>query len=307
MPPGEEPLLDALERWARSTTGVVVPREAWDWSKVPAHLQPTYRVRRRRRRRAGPRQGPRRAQGAAARRSSTRRWRRSPATAGYGATGQTDVDVRRAASRDPAAPGRPRGARPTRPSLDEGETVGLRRVRLGGGGRRRGTGSAYDGCCCSALPFAGRPDRAGSTTPSKLGLAGLAVPLGRRAARRRAAPRSLADVVDAHPPVRDAGGVRRAGGGRRATRWPSAPARCSHDVLRVLADWRETDTAAQRPRRAGHAAGPAGHARAAGAAGAPRLRRRGRGRPAAPLPDVPRGDPAPPRAARRRRSPATGS
>ncbi|PVG81761.1 ATP-dependent RNA helicase HrpA [Nocardioides gansuensis] len=44
VPPGEEPLLDALERWCRSTTGVVVPREAWDWSKVPAHLQPTYRV-----------------------------------------------------------------------------------------------------------------------------------------------------------------------------------------------------------------------------------------------------------------------
>ena len=44
VPPGEEPLLDALERWMRSTTGVVVPREAWDWAKVPAHLQPTYRV-----------------------------------------------------------------------------------------------------------------------------------------------------------------------------------------------------------------------------------------------------------------------
>ena len=44
VPAGEEPLLDALERWLRSTTGVVVPREAWDWSKVAAHLQPTYRV-----------------------------------------------------------------------------------------------------------------------------------------------------------------------------------------------------------------------------------------------------------------------
>ena len=43
-PPGEEPLLDALERWARSTTGVVIPRDAWDWRKVPPHLQPTYRV-----------------------------------------------------------------------------------------------------------------------------------------------------------------------------------------------------------------------------------------------------------------------
>jgi ATP-dependent helicase HrpA len=44
VPPGEEPLLDALERWMRSTTGVVVPREVWDWSKVPDHLRPTYRV-----------------------------------------------------------------------------------------------------------------------------------------------------------------------------------------------------------------------------------------------------------------------
>ena len=42
--PGEEPLLDALERFLRATTGVVVPREAWDWSKVPGHLRPTFRV-----------------------------------------------------------------------------------------------------------------------------------------------------------------------------------------------------------------------------------------------------------------------
>ncbi len=44
VPPGEESLLDALERWLRATTGVVVPREAWDWAKVPEHLRPTYRV-----------------------------------------------------------------------------------------------------------------------------------------------------------------------------------------------------------------------------------------------------------------------
>ncbi len=42
--PGEESLLDALERFLRATTGVVVPREAWDWSKVPDHLRPTFRV-----------------------------------------------------------------------------------------------------------------------------------------------------------------------------------------------------------------------------------------------------------------------
>ncbi len=42
--PGEETLLDALERFLRSKTGVVVPRDAWDWSKVPGHLLPTFRV-----------------------------------------------------------------------------------------------------------------------------------------------------------------------------------------------------------------------------------------------------------------------
>ncbi|MCY7396320.1 MAG: ATP-dependent RNA helicase HrpA [Nocardioides sp.] len=44
IPAGDEPLLDALERWGRSSTGVVVPRDAWDWAKVAEHLRPTYRV-----------------------------------------------------------------------------------------------------------------------------------------------------------------------------------------------------------------------------------------------------------------------
>ncbi len=42
--PGEEPLLDALERFLRGRNGVHVPRDAWDWSKVPDHLRPTFRV-----------------------------------------------------------------------------------------------------------------------------------------------------------------------------------------------------------------------------------------------------------------------
>ncbi|WP_167880442.1 ATP-dependent RNA helicase HrpA [Nocardioides guangzhouensis] len=44
VPAGDEPLLTALTRWMRSTTGVVVPEEAWDWTKVPEHLRPTFRV-----------------------------------------------------------------------------------------------------------------------------------------------------------------------------------------------------------------------------------------------------------------------
>src|SRR6476661_3535878 len=35
--PGEESLLDALERFLRASTGVVVPRDAWDPAKVPDH------------------------------------------------------------------------------------------------------------------------------------------------------------------------------------------------------------------------------------------------------------------------------
>jgi ATP-dependent RNA helicase HrpA len=42
--PGEEPLLDALERYLRRTTGVVVSREDWRLDAVPAHLRPLFTV-----------------------------------------------------------------------------------------------------------------------------------------------------------------------------------------------------------------------------------------------------------------------
>ncbi len=44
VPAGEEPLLDALERYLRSTTGVHVPREAWGLDTLAPHLRPSYRV-----------------------------------------------------------------------------------------------------------------------------------------------------------------------------------------------------------------------------------------------------------------------
>ncbi|MEJ7630174.1 MAG: ATP-dependent RNA helicase HrpA [Nocardioidaceae bacterium] len=43
--PGEEPLLDAFERYLLRTTGHVVPRDAWDLDKVPDHLRLSFRVR----------------------------------------------------------------------------------------------------------------------------------------------------------------------------------------------------------------------------------------------------------------------
>jgi ATP-dependent helicase HrpA len=44
VPPGEEGISEALARHLRSVTGVHVPADAWDWSKVPDHLRPTFRV-----------------------------------------------------------------------------------------------------------------------------------------------------------------------------------------------------------------------------------------------------------------------
>jgi ATP-dependent RNA helicase HrpA len=42
--PGEEPLIEALERYLRRTTGVVVRREDWRLDAVPAHLRPLFTV-----------------------------------------------------------------------------------------------------------------------------------------------------------------------------------------------------------------------------------------------------------------------
>lgn len=44
VPPGEEGITAALARHLRSVTGVHVPDDAWDWSRVPDHLRPTFRV-----------------------------------------------------------------------------------------------------------------------------------------------------------------------------------------------------------------------------------------------------------------------
>ncbi len=82
MPPGEEPLLDALERYLRSTTGVVVPRDAWDWDKVPEHLRPTFRVVDEEGGEAARGKDLERAEGAAATAVRARPWPRSPATPG---------------------------------------------------------------------------------------------------------------------------------------------------------------------------------------------------------------------------------
>jgi ATP-dependent helicase HrpA len=44
VPPGQESITAALSRHLRAVIGVHVPEEAWDWSKVPDHLRPAFRV-----------------------------------------------------------------------------------------------------------------------------------------------------------------------------------------------------------------------------------------------------------------------
>ncbi|WP_238342865.1 ATP-dependent RNA helicase HrpA [Nocardioides cynanchi] len=235
-PPGEEPLLDALERWARSTTGVVVPRDAWDWARVPAHLQPTYRV-------VGE-DGAEQARGKdldALKAPLQGRFADALAAvagdSGFSATGQTtwtfgtlepEIVQRRAGHEVLAHPA----------VTDEGHSAGLgifgssdeadARHRLG---VRR--------LLQLTVPSGQADLTAGLNTADKLGLAGSPYPtVAELLEDLRAA--ILADVVDAAPPVRS----RRAydelvAAGADALAERTGP--LLTDLLRVLADWRETD------------------------------------------------------------------
>jgi ATP-dependent helicase HrpA len=234
-PAGEEPLLDALERWARSTFGVVVPREAWDWTKVAAHLRPTYRV--------VDDDGSEQARGKdldALKAPLEEQFDAALAAVaddiGLGATGQrswtfgelpAEILQRRAGHEVLAYPA----------LLDEGDSVGLgvfgsseeAAARHRHGVRR---------LLVLNLPFATDPT-AHLDTAQRLGLAGSPyASVAELLDDVRAA--ILGDVVDAHPAARTPGAyaaLMAAGAEALAARTDQVVL----DVLRVLADWRETD------------------------------------------------------------------
>jgi ATP-dependent helicase HrpA len=234
-PPGEEPLLDALERWARSTTGVVVPREAWDWSKVPEHLRPTYRV--------VDDEGAEQARGKdldALKAPLEDQFDAALAAvageSGFDATGQTEwtfgdlppeIVQRRAGHEVLAYPA----------VLDEGATAGLGvfgSAEEAAARHRHGVRRLL----MLALPFRADPTE-GLDTTQRLGLAGSPYPsVSELLDDVRAA--ILTDVVDAYPPVRtqEAYAALVAAGRESLDRRTDDVVR---DVLRVLADWRETD------------------------------------------------------------------
>lgn len=237
VPAGDEPLLDALERWARSTTGVVVPREAWDWSKVPEHLRPTYRV--------VDETGGEQARGKdleALKEPLRPRFAEAmaevAAEAGLSSTGQTawtfgllpETETRRRAGHEVVV----------HPALlDEGTTVGMGVF----GSADEAAARHRAGVARLALLGLGRADRVvdGLSNADKLGLAGSPYPsVAELVEDCRLAV--VLEAVDAREPVRDeaAYDALLAGlGGVLDDRVREVLA----DVLRVLADWRETDRA----------------------------------------------------------------
>lgn len=236
VPPGEEPLLDALERWCRATTGVVVPREAWDWSKVPEHLRPTYRVVD-----DGGREQARGKDLEALKAPLRPQFQQAIAEvadeSGLSATGQTSWTFgavpathteRRAGHEVTVFPG----------LADEGDAVGL---RVSGTADERDARHRLGVRRLLALTLPDPTPRVldGLTNLEKLGLAGSPYPsVAELLADARLAV--LADAVDARPPVRDEAAfaaLRTEVARDQEERVQAVLA----DVLRVLAEWREVD------------------------------------------------------------------
>ena len=200
VPPGEEPLLEALSRYLRSLTGVHVPREAWDLDKVPAHLRPTFRVARRPGRGGRRGQGPRGAQAAAAAvvrpRDAAGRRRVGPER-----DRADHVDLRHDRAVVHADPRRPRGAR----------LPGARRRGQHGRAAGRGLGRRAGGPAparrTTAAAARGRRPRSprwstGSTTPPSSGSPPRRTPTSARSSRT-ASSRPPGSWSTRRRPVRD--------------------------------------------------------------------------------------------------------
>ena len=247
VPPGEEPLLDALERLAAARpTGVVVPREAWDWTKVPEHLRPTYRVvdedgdEQARGKDLEALKEPLRPQFAAA-------IAEVATDSGLAAHRRDDVDLRhhRGVVQQPGPATRCAAS------------------------RRSSTRARPSGCRCSAPRT--RQEARHRLGVRRLLLLALASPVKDDPRRPRPTPRSSASPGSPYPTVAElledcraavvatsSTPARRCATSRRTTRcWPrrardhEAQLRSvMADVIRVLAAWRRRRAGAQRPRRA---------------------------------------------------------
>ncbi len=245
VPPGEEPLPEALSRYLRSLSGVHVPVELWDLDKVPAHLRPTFRV--------VDDEGEEVANGkdldalkVPLRPSFDRAMEQVAADSGLSATGQTtwtfgtveESFVRTRAGHE---------VRGYPALVDEGATVGLRVVAsaggAGGAAPARRTTSAAAGRALTRVAARRRARQRREARPG-----GLAVPERPRAGRRlRRRGRGRAGRPGPARPF--AGGVRRAWSPAPAPSCPTARRRCctrSSGSSPSGAPWRSPSTAGSR-------------------------------------------------------------
>ena len=214
--PGEESLLDALERFLRggdrrrrAAGGLGLGQGA----RAPAADVPGGRRRRRRgRRRARTSRRSRRRCG----RSSPRRWPRPPRRPASTSPAQTTLDLRHDRADVHPDPRRARGAR-----LPRDWSTRARRSGCGCFGSEAeqdavAPAAACAGCCCWRCPHPPRPSPTGSRNADKLGLAGSPYPLGDRRCSRTASP---------PPSTCSSPGTVWSGTSRRSTGWrpPYAP------------------------------------------------------------------------------------
>ncbi|MBV9829980.1 MAG: DUF3418 domain-containing protein, partial [Marmoricola sp.] len=238
VPPGEEPLVEALSRYLRSLTGVHVPPEAWDWDKVPAHLRPTFRV--------VDADGAEVARGkdlerikAPLRPSFERAMQDAADESGLGATGQrswtfgtieTSFTQLRAGHEVHGYPA----------LVDEGRTVGLR-VCASAEEQEAEHRLGVRRLLVLALPDPTADLLAGLDNAAKLGLAASPYP-GARALVEDCVLAAAGRIVDGSPPARDeeAFGALVEQGRREL---PGIAAEVVQQVLRVLGDWRPVEKA----------------------------------------------------------------
>jgi ATP-dependent helicase HrpA len=238
VPPGEEPLVPALSRYLRSLTGVHVPQDAWDATKVPDHLRPTFRVLDD----AGQEVGAGKdleALKEPLRPSFDRAMREVADDSGMSATGQTEWTfgaIERSFTQTRAG----HEVRGFPALVDEGSTVGLR-VMASGGEQEAHHRLGVRRLLMLAVPNPSAKLLGGLDNTAKLGLA--ASPYGGvRALIDDAVVAAAGELVDQAGPVRDPEAFKALVERARAE-LPDASTAVLQQVLRVLAEWRPVEKA----------------------------------------------------------------
>lgn len=238
VPPGEEPLLDALSRYLRSLTGVHVPKESWDVEKVPAHLRPTFRVLDERGAEVGVGKDLE-ALKQPLRPSFDRAMRQAAEASGVSSTGQTEWTFGTIApSFTQTRAGHQVHGYPT--LVDEGSSVGLR-IAASGEEQEAQHRLGVRRLLLLSLPAPVSSLVDGLDNTAKLGLAASPYP-NVRALIEDCVVAAVGELVDQAPPVRDADAFEELVTRGRAE-LSDRSAAVLQQVLRILAEWRPVDKA----------------------------------------------------------------